>query len=697
MGDVAATGAQGEAQVLDPGQKASLRMANQRSAPVEAMANAFGWRERVSAEYSQQAGQLKHQLGAVDGAGGMDNFLEMRQGQGVTESYRGQGDVGLNQAFMQQADSMGIPRESAQQMAAATVNHGEGLAELRRLQQQGYSGQQAAQAYWRGKIADQMQGRSVGQEQGFTMYRPVEGQEQGKWGQVQATWQNGLMVGLQGNTVNVASSEQLRAAWDKVYSQAISESYRADQMLGESVTKAWGNSSTWSSTTAAAQQLYKATNGSVDYMKSITSSMASSFRNSQIVDERSGQSVDKSAFAQATAGVGTPQISPVKANIEGGASWRVTTSDGKSYIVNQTAEEAHSTATNIGETHRTTLNTVRSGQYSETAQKAMTQLESIQGTKTASESATISYIRADEMREAQGQAHNRAAEINANLSRDFYHYVGEKQFGGGEKGDREAIKYLEGLAAAGRTKELDALKASYMTDRNINIESLGEGLTKVKGPDVSKAPDPDAMKARIEGNTEELKTGLVKQPNIKATDPTAQVKSALKRKNVGAVNPADIKSELAGDQKAIKDGRAEVERKGAEIKNDYTAGPLPLAAVKTAEAASDAVEGLKQLVTGGNTSQQPEQPEVPPVPASQDSQGPGADGAATAQQAQQTETETEPEPVRQEAAPTRAKDDRSVTPQQLAAEVTKEQPQPQAQAQQGPDRSMPQIPKGGLR
>ncbi len=705
--DVTQTGAQGEQQVLDPGQKAGLRRANQGAVPTEAMANQYSFSQRTGTDFGRESGQLENMQGSLDATGGAKGWQQLQHGQGFTNAYRGQGDVGLNQAFMQQAQNMGIPREQAQKIAAATVNHGEGLAELRRLQQQGFTGQQAADAYWQGKTVDHMQGKSVGQEQGFTMYRPTEGQETGKWGQVQATWQNGSMVGMQGNTVNVASTEQLRSSYDKSYSNAISESHRADQSLGESVTKSWGNSATWSQTQAAAQQLYTATNGSVDYMRAVSSTMTNSFRNSQIVDERTGQNVDKAAFVQATVGAGTPpQIGFLKANAEGGASWRVTTSDGKSYVVNQSAEEARSMNANVAETHRTTLSTVRSGQYSETAQKALSQMESVQGSKTAAETATISYNRANEMREARGEAHSRAADVSANLSRDFYHYVGEKQFGGGVQGDRQAIKHLEGLAASGQTKELDALKAQYLSDRNINIQALGEGLKNVKGPDLDEAPDPEAMRAKIEGGTAELKTELSSQPNIKAIDPTAKVQEALRQTNVGAVNPEEIKAQLAADRKTIADGKAGIESKGAEIKQDYTAGALPLAAKKTVGAVVDAVSGLQQLVTGGYNNgayvtgaqatvapQQPQaqvqnpEPVKQPVPA-QPQQAPAQDQKPEVQPAAQPQASPQQlaaEVTGDQAAP--------VTPQQAAVpaqnpEPVKQPAQPQAPAQ---------IPKGVLR
>lgn len=576
MGDVTATGAQGEQQMLDPAAKAQARKANQMSVPTETMANQYSFSQRTSMDYAQQMGQMEHMAGGVQAAGGMSGWGKLQHGQGFTQGYRGQGDVALNKAFMAQAEAMGVPRQEAQQMAAATVNHGEGLAELRRLQAQGYSGQQAAYTYWQGKTADHQQGKSVGQQDGFTMYQPTAGQETGRWGQTNATWQNGQMVGLQGNTINVATSDQLKTNYDKAYSQAISESYRSDQSLGESITKSYGNSGTWSQVNAAAQQLYTATSGSVDLSKSINSSVMSSLRDSKAVDERTGQTIDKSAWAQVTAGAGTPSVSPLKASIEGGASWRVTTSDGKSYAVHQSAEQAKSLQTTLGQTYRTTTSDVRSGNFSSTAQKALAQVESIMGNTTAAETASISYARADEFRENQGQSHARSAEMSASLARDFYHYVGEKQFGGGAAGDRQAIKHLEGLAAAGKTSEIDALKTQYFAERNINLQTLGADMPKLKGPDLSKAPDPGALKAKIEDGKGGLKEELSAQPDMKATDPSATVSSQLKTKP-GAVNAKEIQEGINKTQNEIFTEGREIKMDGLDLKKDHEKGPIPVA------------------------------------------------------------------------------------------------------------------------
>lgn len=625
MGDVTQTGAQAEQQVLDPGQKSALRRSNQMSIPTETMANNYSFSQRTTADYAQQMGQMENITGGLEATGGLGGWQKLQHGQGFTNAYRGQGDVKLNQEFMQQAQAMGIPREQAQQISAATVNHGEGLAELRRLQQQGFSGQQAADMYWQGKTVDHMQGKSVGQQGGFTMYRPAEGQDLGRWGQISALWQGGQLIQLQGGALNVATTEQFRASYDKAYSQAISESYRADQGLGESVTKSWGNSATWSQTQAAAQQLYDATSGSVDYSKAITSTMMSSFRNSQVVDERSGKTIDKSAFEQISGGVGTPQVSPIKANIEGGSSWRVTTSDGKSYVVNQTAEEARSMSTSVGETHRTMLSTVRSGQYSETAQKALAQMESVQGTKTASETATISYSRANEMRESQAQAHSRAAEMSANLTKDFIHHTGQTKFGGGQAGDRAAIAHYETLAAQGKTQEIQEEMSKYLAARGINPEALGAKLGRVNGPDQDRAPDPESMREKIDNGTAQIRQDLNKQPNIKSTDPTAQVEKQLDVKP-GAVDPKMVKQTISASQTDIKNGQQQIETAGQGIKEE-TKGALaaPIAAVKeTAGFVTDDIKGglsrIKHAATEAvslakDVIQEPAQPQQHRQPA----------------------------------------------------------------------------------
>lgn len=591
-GEVTASGAQGEQQILDPGAKASIRKSNQMSIPTETMANQNLWETRQIAEYSQQSGGLQQQLGAVEGAGGLGSYEKMRHGQGVTSSYRSQGDNALNQEFVRQAENMGVPRAEAQKMAAATVNHGEGLAELRRLQLQGFTGQQASETYWQGKTVDHMQGKSVGQQDGFTMFRPVEGQDIGKWGQISATWQDSQMVGLQGNSVNVATSDQIRTNYDKAYSSAITESFKADQSLGESVTQSWGNSGTWSQVNAAARQLYSATSGSVDVSKSVNSSVVSSIRDSKAIDERTGQTVDKSAWAQVTGGASTPQISPIKASIEGGASWRVTTSDGKSYAVHQSAEEAKSLQRAVGQSWRTTTSDVRSGQYSSTAQAALSQVESIMGNRTAAETAMVSYQRADEFRENQGQSHAKAADMSASLARDFYHYVGEQQFGGGARGDREAIRHIEGLAATGKTAEIGKLKDQYFAERNINPETLGVEMPKLKGPDMSKAPDPEAIKSKIEDGKTVAETVLAAQPNIKATDPTGMVDKKLQTKP-GAVDPKEIKTAIDEVQQAIKTGKTDIEAKGVEIKKT----PLEKLHSAAADAGKKSGEKVAEIIT----------------------------------------------------------------------------------------------------
>lgn len=553
------------AQMLDPGSKAAIRKSNQMSIPTETMANAYSWDQRQKADYSRMAGDLSHQLGALDEAGGMENYTDMRHGQGVTGSYRGQGDVALNQQFMKQAESMGIPREQAQMMAAATVNHGEGLAELQRLEKQGYSGEKAADTYWSGKVADHMQGRSVGQTDDFTLYRPTAQQENGRWGHVSATWQEGQLVGLQGNSVGVVDTDSIRTAYDKSFGSTLSEVRKAEQSAGESVTKSWGNSRTWSQVTAAADQLYSATSGSVDLSKSVNSTVLSSLRNSHAVDERTGQTIDKSAWAQISAGLATPKVSPLKAQIEGGASWRVTDSRGQSYVVHQSAEQARTTAENIGQTWRNSTTQVRSGQYSDTAQKALAQIESITGTKTATETASKAYQQSQDIAERRSQALANATEARTSLDRDFYSWVGTEQFGGGTSGDRHAIKHLEGLAATGQTAEINRLRSDYYTARGITPEGLGAALPTVTGPDQTAAITSvdDTLQTTAEG----LHSDLAKQPNLKTSDPTAKFK---KQQNVppGTVSQNDIDAGISATKDEIQSGGTLIEARGQDIKRE---------------------------------------------------------------------------------------------------------------------------------
>ena len=583
MGDVTATGAQGEQQMLDPAAKAQARKANQMSVPTETMANQYSFSQRTSMDYAQQMGQMEHMAGGVQAAGGMSGWGKLQHGQGFTQAYRGQGDVALNKEFMAQAEAMGVPRQEAQQMAAATVNHGEGLAELRRLQAQGYSGEQAAEVYWQGKTADHRQGKSVGQQDGFTMYQPTAGQETGRWGQVNATWQNGQFVGLQGNSVSVVDSDLIRAGYDKSFGQLLSENRKAEQTVGNGFTKTWGNNNNWSQVTAATQQMYDATSGTVDYSKTLNATVANSLRNSQAINEHTGQTVDKAAWAQITGGAGTPSVSPIKANAEGGMSWRVTTNDGKSYVVNQTADQTKSTQESIGESWRTTSTTVRSGNYSSAAQAALSQIESITGTKSATETASRSYQQARDINERRSEALTRAAEARTSMDRDFYSWVGKKDFGGGAQGDRLAIKHLEGLAAAGQTDEINRLRGSYYEARGINPESLGVSMPTVAGPDVGAikaATEP--IDKKIDTEREKLKQELATQPNLKKTDPSTQVKSQLNR-NPGGVDPEAVKNEINKIRNDVHSGKRDIQMEGLDLKTDHDKGPVPVAGRKTME------------------------------------------------------------------------------------------------------------------
>jgi hypothetical protein len=566
IGGITGTGAQAEQQTLDPASKAGALKSNQAAMPTMAMANEYAWDARQSVETGRQVGEFKQQQGAISGANGMPSYLDMRQNQGFTSSYRSQGDNKLNQEFMAKAQEMGIPREQAQQIAAATINHGEGLAELRRLQQQGYSGKAAADTYWQGKTVDHMQSRSVGQVDGFTLHRPTVDQEKGQWGQVSATWQNGQLVGLQGNSVSVVDTEAIRTGYDKSFGNTVSEMHKAEQSVGQGIVMSWGNSGTWSQVSAAAEQLYKATSGSVDASKAISTSVLSSIRNSQAVDERTGQSVDKSLWAQITGGAGTLKISPLKAGIEGGASWRVTTSDGKSYVVNQSADEARSTNESLGKTWRNVSSTVRSGNYSSTAQAALAEMESITGTKTANESASVAYQQAADIAQRRSEALSRAAEARTALDRDFYSYIGQSQFGGGESGDRKAIKHMEGLAAEGKTAEINSLREQYYQEREINAGTLGIQMPDVKGPDVSKIPNSETITQKIETDRSELNSELGNQKSYRNIDPSTTVKQSLKM-SPAAADESEINSKINDNYTAVSRGKGNLEEKGASFKN----------------------------------------------------------------------------------------------------------------------------------
>ena len=193
-------------------------------------------------------------------------------------------------------------------------------------------------------------------------------------------------------------------------------------------------------------------------------------------------------------------------------------------------------------------------------------MESVTGTRTANESASRSYQLAQDINERKNEALSKAAETRISLDRDFYSYVGQQKFGGGAAGDRQAIKYLEGLPGKGKTDEIDKLREQYYQARGINAETLAQGLPDIKKPDVQAITEAVApVDGRIDTTNSELKQELHNQPNLKTHDPSKQVAAQLQAKP-GTVDPKEIQQGLTENKPLISEGKDRIEDKGHEIK-----------------------------------------------------------------------------------------------------------------------------------
>ena len=616
MADATGTGAAAAGQSLDAGQKAQARRSNQMAIPTETLANEHAWNTRQLAEHGQQAGQLQNQLGRISAAGGLPQYTQQQHDHGFTASYKEGGEVGLNKQFMAKASEMGVSTADAKALAAGNINNAAALAQLMRMDTQGIRGDQVAETWRSGAAADLMQNSAVGQSGGWTLYKPAEGVDMAKKGMLSFAWDGGQIIGNSGSAVSarIAASDQQR--FDKTLSNSISQAVTASQSLASTWTHSIGNSSTYSNMTTASQQLVESTGGSVDIMRATTATAVSSFRDSQIIDERTGQTVDKAAFASATAGVGTPQISPVKANIEGGASWRVTTNDGKSYTVHQTAEQAQSTQRQIGETYRDTTSAVRSGSYGTTAQRALAQFEQVSGTTQAATNASLAYTRATAMSESRGEAHSRASERAADMYRVVVRGLGEDQFGGGMQGDMRAAEYLEKLNSEGRWEDIERITAEQLSKKGITKEALGADLKVVQGPDETKAPELETIREKIESGRGELKA-RVEQPQGGVSDPTSTVKNRLDTP-VGMLEAGKIRQDLKRTEREIQAGGGMVEKRGGDLKRE-TSGPLaaPILAAKGSAGfvTADMAGGGQKIKHAATTAADLIQNKAPDLPA----------------------------------------------------------------------------------
>lgn len=590
-GDIEATGAGAEQQMLDPGQKAHLRRHNQMAVPTETLANVASFNDRITSEYGQLAGNMQQNLGAISETGGMDNYLQMRHGQGVAGSYRGQGDVSLNQEVMAQAQAMGIPREQAQQMAAADVNHGAALTELRRLQAQGFTGDAAANAYWAGREADSRQSHSTGTKDGFTMRSPSEGLQTGTWGGVGVTFHDGELVGMTGSQLQFVLESRDGAANELRHSETLSQVSRAAQSFTHSMAHAISSSSTLSRVDALSKNLTDSKGNSINYSEQMQSSLGESLRTSQAIDDKTGQSVDKSAWAKVSAGIGTGAATAglLKADAEGGSEWKVTTNDGHSYTVHQSAEQTRQLQENWSRTASSIHNRVIAQGASSTSQRALQQIESLTGTTQSVKEYSVASQRAREESRSMSESHSRSAAVAEQQSVAFFRWAGQ-QFGGGEAGQREAIKHYEDLMARGNVSQVEQDFKAFEAERDIH-ESLTAGMTPVAGPDTDKVL-ADTHGAEVKALTPVAAPGQA----ARLANPAAQVQSAFNAASPDVVDRREIDRHLTSTTDAIHNEAGVIERKGAEIRQDHS-GALAAQKLATEKVGGLVAEGVKDDVS----------------------------------------------------------------------------------------------------
>lgn len=104
---------------VDPTQKGTSLTGLARGAAQITMANEYSFNDRVQAEYANQSGSFNQTMGAVEGAGGVDPYKDLKRQHGWQESYKQMGQTSLGRQFIEIAESAGVSKRKAQEMYAS--------------------------------------------------------------------------------------------------------------------------------------------------------------------------------------------------------------------------------------------------------------------------------------------------------------------------------------------------------------------------------------------------------------------------------------------------------------------------------------------------------------------------------------------------------------------------------------------------
>lgn len=564
QGHIGAAGGIGASRAEDVVGQAQATSALTTAAPVSAWAGSTPFSTRASGAYGNlvnSTGSGLKVLGGVAESGALTNYYNTQTGLGRMETSGNIGAIGNFENGRAIGRAMGMSTDSIRAIQGMyKMNPGAFNTTMQRLQaqatQNGWSGEQAAQSFFAGKVLEDMKGSIVGNFGGFNLSQVLSGNNQstvGEKGLMKLTWgSNGLLQDASGFHAKFDYS----TGYEQAYSARISDS-RAEtashlQNVGWGFMSSLSNSDTRSSLESIGQRSSVVNTGMHETTKAIETAIGQMAEKAQSITDSHGNVIDKGSeawsavTASAKAGVeflGTGG----KAGVElgGRKSVQVRTSDGHTYNMTFGEKESRQISQRAGETWRDSTSRSKSTDISATDQKGISEAKSLTRTTNTLEQVSASEQRTQALEEARTSSMRIGETSRTVLDTAMVRWLGEK-YGGGIGGDIHAANQIQDLASAGTqeaTAQLGHLRDHFIAERGLHLD--GSGLPSVEGP-TANAPGRESVVSAAADTVSGLKgaQAAMQKPVAAPVNLRHQIQSFNPHQGTGGPNAAGFQRYL---------------------------------------------------------------------------------------------------------------------------------------------------------
>ncbi|ABL01356.1 conjugal transfer protein TraG N-terminal domain-containing protein [Pelobacter propionicus] len=522
QGHIAAAGGIGASRTEDiVGQSQAVTGLSAAGAPTAAWASS-PMAIREEGAYGNMVGSTSNGLkssGGVFESGGIPNYYGLQTGMGQMETSGNMGAVGNWETGMQIGRQMGMQNSALRGIQSMfKMNPGAFNTTMQGLQaqaaQNGWSGDQAADAFFAGKTIDGMKGNSIGNVGGFNMAQVVTGNDvttTGEKGSMRMTW------GSNGNLQAVTGFNQsfdLSAAEEQGYTSRIADS-RAEtashlQSAGSNIMDALSNTSTRSALSSLAQRSSTVKSGMHETAKAIGTAISQNVDKAHAIKDSHGNTIEKGSRAWSQV-VAKAQAALEFLGSGGGVtgsmgsekSVSVKTSDNQVYTMTFGDNESRQIAQKAGETWKDSTSSARSTDKSVENQRSVGEAHAVTNTKSALDQVSASEQRTKTLEEARTSSVRMSGASKTSMDAGFVSWLGNK-FGGGIEGDVKAANHIQNLSSAGTQDsigQLSQLQNQFIGERGLRLS--GEGLPAVAGP-TATMPSRESVQGTIAGATASL-------------------------------------------------------------------------------------------------------------------------------------------------------------------------------------------------